>query len=95
MSYMLCPHCGETMEIFGSGGGEEVSVRLTQLTGAKVPLLGQVPLDTRLREGGDNGRPLVLADPDSPAALELRKIASGLAAKGRGLAGRMLTLTPR
>jgi ATP-binding protein involved in chromosome partitioning len=95
MSYMLCPHCGETMEIFGSGGGEEVALRLTQLTGAKVPLLGQVPLDTRLREGGDNGMPLVLSDPGSPAALELRKVADGLAAKGRGLAGRMLTLTPR
>ena len=95
MSYMVCPHCGEAMEIFGSGGGEEVSLRLTQLTGAKVGLLGQVPLDTRLREGGDNGTPLVLSDPDSPAAVELRKIADGLTAKGRGLAGRMLTLTPR
>ncbi|HUN36231.1 MAG TPA: P-loop NTPase [Trebonia sp.] len=95
MSYMLCPHCGETMEIFGSGGGEEVALRLTQLTGAKVPLLGQVPLDTRLREGGDNGTPLVLSDPGSPAAAELTKIAEGLATKGRGLAGRMLTLTPQ
>jgi ATP-binding protein involved in chromosome partitioning len=95
MSYMVCPHCGETMEIFGSGGGEEVALRLTQLTGAKVPLLGQVPLDTRLREGGDNGTPLVLSDPGSPAAAELTKIADGLVAKGRGLAGRMLTLTPR
>ncbi|HUN38541.1 MAG TPA: P-loop NTPase [Trebonia sp.] len=95
MSYMLCPHCGETMEIFGSGGGEEVALRLTQLTGAKVPLLGQVPLDTRLREGGDNGTPLVLSDPGSPAATELAKIADGLSGKGRGLAGRMLTLTPR
>jgi ATP-binding protein involved in chromosome partitioning len=95
MSYMVCPHCGEAMEIFGSGGGEEVSLRLTQLTGAKVPLLGQVPLDTRLREGGDNGTPLVLSDPASPAAVELTKVADGLSAKGRGLAGRMLTLTPR
>jgi ATP-binding protein involved in chromosome partitioning len=95
MSYLTCQHCGERTDIFGSGGGEEVTARLTQLTGAPVPLLGQVPLDTRLREGGDNGTPLVLADPSSPAALELTKIASGLAAKGRGLAGRMLTLTPR
>jgi ATP-binding protein involved in chromosome partitioning len=95
MSYMICPHCGEAMEIFGSGGGEEVSLRLTQLTGAKVPLLGQVPLDTRLREGGDNGTPLVLSDPASPAAVELTKIAGGLSTKGRGLVGRMLTLTPR
>ena len=95
MSYLACPHCGERMDIFGSGGGEAVSRQLTQLTGATVPLLGQIPLDTRLREGGDNGTPLVLADPASPAALELSKIASGLATRGRSLAGRMLTLSPR
>jgi ATP-binding protein involved in chromosome partitioning len=95
MSYMVCPHCGEQMDIFGSGGGEEVTRRLTELTGATVPLLGQVPLDTRLREGGDNGTPLVLSDPASPAALQLSKIAETLAGRGRGLAGRMLTLTPR
>jgi ATP-binding protein involved in chromosome partitioning len=83
------------MDIFGSGGGEAVSRQLTQLTGATVPLLGQIPLDTRLREGGDNGTPLVLADPASPAALELSKIASGLATRGRSLAGRMLSLSPR
>jgi ATP-binding protein involved in chromosome partitioning len=95
MSYLTCSHCGERTDIFGSGGGEEVATRLSQLTGAPVPLLGQVPLDTRLREGGDNGMPLVLADPSAPASLELTKVASALAAKGRGLAGRMLTLTPR
>jgi ATP-binding protein involved in chromosome partitioning len=94
MSYLACPHCGERMDIFGSGGGEEVSRKLAQLTGATVPLLGQIPLDTRLREGGDSGTPLVLSDPASPAALELSKIATGLATRGRGLAGRMLTLTP-
>src|SRR6516225_6222213 len=60
MSYLVCPHCGEQMDIFGSGGGEAVAEQLTRISGAKVPLLGQVPLDTRLREGGDNGTPLVL-----------------------------------
>jgi ATP-binding protein involved in chromosome partitioning len=95
MSYLVCPHCGEQMEIFGSGGGEAVATALTQLTGAAVPLLGQVPLDTRLREGGDNGNPLVLDDPSSPAALQLAKIADSLASRGRGLAGRMLGLSPR
>ena len=95
MSYLVCPHCGEQMEIFGSGGGEAVAEQLTRISGAKVPLLGQVPLDTRLREGGDNGTPLVLADPSSPAALELTKIAESLSTRGRGLAGRMLNLTPR
>jgi ATP-binding protein involved in chromosome partitioning len=58
-------------------------------------MLGQVPLDVRLREGGDSGTPLVLADPESPAALQLAKVADSLASKGRGLAGRMLSLSPR
>jgi ATP-binding protein involved in chromosome partitioning len=95
MSYLVCPHCGEQMDVFGSGGGEAVAATLSQLTGTTVPLLGQVPLDTRLREGGDNGTPLVLDDPTSPAALQLVKIAEALSSRGRGLAGRMLNLSPR
>jgi len=95
MSYLVCPHCGEQMEVFGSGGGEAVAAALSRLTGTTVPLLGQVPLDTRLREGGDNGNPLVLGDPSSPAALQLVKIADSMAGRGRGLAGRMLGLSPR
>ena len=95
MSYLVCPHCGEQMAVFGSGGGEAVAAKLSQLTGTTVPLLGQVPLDTRLREGGDNGTPLVLDDPSSPAALQLVKIADALSSRGRGLAGRMLNLSPR
>jgi len=95
MSYLVCPHCGEQTDVFGSGGGEAVAAKLSQLTGTTVPLLGQVPLDTRLREGGDNGTPLVLDDPSSPAALQLVKIADALSSRGRGLAGRMLNLSPR
>jgi len=95
MSYLVCPHCGEQMEVFGSGGGASVATALGRLTGAQVPLLGQVPLDVRLREGGDTGVPLVLDEPDSPAALALRKIADELGARRRGLAGRQLGLTPR
>ena len=94
MSYLLCPHCGEQMDVFGAGGGEAVAAALTGLTGTTVPLLGQVPLDVRLREGGDNGTPLVLADPSAPAALQLTKVAESLAGRGRGLAGRMLNLSP-
>src|SRR5580693_9479748 len=95
MSYLVCPHCGEQQEVFGSGGGASVAAALGRITGAPVPLLGQVPLDVRLREGGDAGMPLVLSDPDSPAALALRKIADEIGARGRGLAGRSLGLTPR
>jgi ATP-binding protein involved in chromosome partitioning len=95
MSYLVCAHCGEQTEIFGSGGGVSVAEALSRITGTQVPLLGQVPLDVRLREGGDAGIPLVLGEPDSPAALALMKIADELGARRRGLAGRQLGLTPR
>ena len=93
MSYLLCDHCGERNEIFGSGGGQTVADALTQSLGAQVPLLGQIPIDARLREGGDNGTPLVLSDPDAAAAKELRTIADRLAGRSRGLAGRPLSLS--
>jgi ATP-binding protein involved in chromosome partitioning len=95
MAYLNCPHCGEPMDVFGSGGGDSVAAALTKLTGADVPLLGQVPLDVRLREGGDAGLPLVLSDPSAVASQELTRIAQSLVRQGRGLAGRMLSLSPR
>ena len=79
--------------MFGSGGGEAVAAALTRVTGAPVPLLGKVPIDVRLREGGDRGVPLVLGDPESPVARQLTEIASALAGR-RGLAGRQLGLSP-
>jgi ATP-binding protein involved in chromosome partitioning len=94
MSYLPCPHCGERVEVFGTGGGQSVADTLTRIAGAPVPLLGEVPIDTRLREAGDRGVPLVLSDPDSPAAAQLSKIADGLANRSRSLAGRQLGLTP-
>jgi ATP-binding protein involved in chromosome partitioning len=94
MSDLACPHCGEHVEVFGSGGGQAVADALTRTIGAPVPLLGQVPIDVRLREGGDNGVPLVLSDPDSAAAKELRRVAEQLGTRTRGLAGRSLGLSP-
>jgi len=94
MSYLPCPHCSERIDVFGSGGGLAVAETLTRLTGAPVPLLGEVPIDTRLREAADAGMPLVLSDPDSAAAQQLRKIAENLSGRMRSLAGRQLGLTP-
>jgi ATP-binding protein involved in chromosome partitioning len=94
MSWLPCPHCGEPVEVFGSGGGRQVAEALTRTIGADVPLLGQVPIDLRLREGGDDGAPLVLTDPAAPAAAVLLDIAGGLAKRARGLAGMSLGLTP-
>jgi ATP-binding protein involved in chromosome partitioning len=94
MAGLPCPHCGEMVDVFGAGGGQAVADSLTQLLGAPVPLLGSVPIDPRLREGGDAGVPIVLAQPDSPAAVALRDIAEMLAGRSRSLVGRPLTLTP-
>ncbi|HUY44529.1 MAG TPA: Mrp/NBP35 family ATP-binding protein [Streptosporangiaceae bacterium] len=94
MSAMACPHCGEEVSVFGSGGGQAVADALTRVTGAPVPLLGQVPIDIRLREGGDQGIPLVLSNPESAAAQRLSGIADSLVSRSRGLAGRRLGLTP-
>ncbi|WP_370291691.1 Mrp/NBP35 family ATP-binding protein [Nocardioides sp.] len=84
----------EKLEIFGSGGGERVAATLSQRFGYDVPVLGRIPIDVALREGGDAGRPIVEAAPDSPAARELAGIAERLGGRGRGLAGLQLGLTP-
>jgi ATP-binding protein involved in chromosome partitioning len=99
MSYLLCPHCASDgkdhrIEIFGSGGGQRVATTLGGRFGYDVPLLGQIPIDVALREGGDVGRPIVDSDPTAPAAIELERIAAGLTQRGRGLAGMQLGLTP-
>jgi ATP-binding protein involved in chromosome partitioning len=94
MAYLPCPHCGERIEVFGAGGGQAVADTLTKVTGTPVPILGEVPIDTRLREAADSGMPLVLSDPDSPAAQQLRKIAEYLAGRSRSLSGRQLGLSP-
>jgi ATP-binding protein involved in chromosome partitioning len=94
MSYLPCPHCGESIDVFGSGGGQSVADSLTRSLGASVPLLGQIPIDVRLREGGDNGTPLVLSDPDTAASKVLLDITEALTGKPRGLAGMSLSLTP-
>jgi ATP-binding protein involved in chromosome partitioning len=93
MSWLELPD-GTRQEIFGSGGGQAVADSLTRSIGAPVELLGQIPLDTRLREGGDSGTPVVLGEPDSAAAVALRGIARNLGSRARGLAGRSLGLTP-
>jgi ATP-binding protein involved in chromosome partitioning len=62
MSDTTCGKCGEVISIFGSGGGEETSKRLSELVGANVPLLAKVAFNAQLREGGDAGNPLVLTD---------------------------------
>lgn len=94
MSGMPCPHCDELVDVFGTGGGKQVAEGLTRTTGAEVPVLGGIPIDIRMREGGDEGKPVVLSDPGSPAGSALRSIADRLAERERGLSGMSLGLTP-
>ena len=99
MSFLPCPHCAaegkeHRLEIFGAGGGARVAATLGHRFGYDVPVLGEVPIDPRLREGGDDGKPLVDADPTAPAAEALASVARHLAGRGRGLAGMQLGLSP-
>lgn len=74
MSYLELPD-GSRMDIFGSGGGESLA------TQAGVPFLGKVPIDPRVREGGDSGKPVLVAHPDFPVSQALRGIAEQIAAR--------------
>ncbi|MBI1802543.1 MAG: Mrp/NBP35 family ATP-binding protein, partial [Chloroflexi bacterium] len=75
MSYTICRDCGRREEPFGSGGGQQMAERF------KVPLLGQIPFDTRVRAGGDEGLPVVVRAPESAAAQALTHVAEMMAAK--------------
>jgi len=91
MSWLELPD-GSRMEVFGAGGGQTVADSLTKTIGASVPLLGQIPLDTRVREAGDAGTPIVLADPESPAAVAMGAVADKLALRRDSLVGKPLGL---
>ena len=80
MSYFLCGHCGERTEIFSHGGGERAAAKLG------VPFLGRVPIDPAIRDGGDSGNPIVVADPTSPQSAAFREIAQKIIAGVSGVA---------
>jgi len=80
MSYFLCGHCGERTEIFSHGGGERAAATLG------IPFLGHVPIDPAIRDGGDSGIPIVVADPASPQSAAFREIAQKIIAEVTGAA---------
>jgi ATP-binding protein involved in chromosome partitioning len=75
MSYFLCPHCGERTDVFGHGGAHAAADKLG------LDFLGEIPLDTRLRESGDSGVPIVSSDVESPVGQAFMEIARQVAAK--------------
>ena len=93
MSWLTQPD-GSKLEIFGSGGGQTVADRLTETLGDQVDVIGQIPLDVAAGAGSDAGIPIVLSDPDSPAATVITDVARKLTKRSRGLAGRSLGLSP-
>ncbi|HLU25815.1 MAG TPA: Mrp/NBP35 family ATP-binding protein [Longimicrobiales bacterium] len=83
MSGFECPHCGGHVDIFGRGGGRTLAEDM------HVPFLGEIPLDRDVRVAGDEGRPTVVAKPDSAAAAAFRAVAEHLIARLEGVpAGR-------
>ena len=75
MSYFVCGHCQGRTDIFGTGGGSRMAEDL------KIPFLGEVPIDTRVREGGDEGRPIVAVLPEAPASEAFRAVAGKVASQ--------------
>ena len=75
MSYFVCGHCQERTDIFGNGGGRKIAEEM------QIPFLGEVPIDIRVRSGGDEGLPIVSAAPDAPAAQAFLAVASQVAAQ--------------
>jgi ATP-binding protein involved in chromosome partitioning len=75
MSYFVCGHCQERTDIFGNGGGRRMAEEM------EIPFLGEVPIDTRVRQGGDEGKPIVSLAPEAPAAIAFQEIAGKVAAQ--------------
>ena len=92
MATFICPDCDTPHDLFGSGGGDELAEAL------ETDLLGRIPIDIQLREGSDAGTPLVVGDPDSPAAKVIEQIARTLGERKEaetpsGIVGRKLPLS--
>lgn len=87
MSAYVDAQTGATIALFGEGGGAETSRRLSTLVGAEVPFVASVPFDVDLREGGDNGAPIVWAKPESPAAQSFFSVVDQLAPRKKSLIG--------
>jgi ATP-binding protein involved in chromosome partitioning len=75
MSSFVCPSCNAVHDIFARGGGERAARQLD------IPFLGSIPIDPRIRAGGDAGAPMIISHPDSPASAAFRETASALAGR--------------
>ncbi len=92
MSWLVQPD-GSKLELFGNGGGQDVAARLSALSNAEVPVLGQIPLSIALREGSDAGSPITISNPSDTAASAIREIAEKISQDRIGLAGKKLRVS--
>ncbi|MDH5564529.1 MAG: Mrp/NBP35 family ATP-binding protein [Nitrospirota bacterium] len=88
MSYFVCGHCGERTEIFSFGGGEQAAKKF------EIPFLGRIPLDPAIREGGDQGSPIVVGHPESPQSQAIVQIARTLVSQLKQAEGETSGSTP-
>ena len=93
MGDMSCPKCGEKTSLFGQGGGVESAKRLSNLIGADVPLIASIPFTPNLREGGDQGKPIVISEPDSEASKAFAQLAEKLGKRSQSIVGRRLPVS--
>ena len=93
MSDSTCAKCGEPIAIFGTGGGLETAKQLSELVGADVSLIGQIPFAPALREGGDIGNPIVISDPTSPASEAFAAIVEKITLRPKSLVGVRLSVS--
>jgi ATP-binding protein involved in chromosome partitioning len=89
MSYFVCPHCGERTEIFSHGGARREAVKLG------ADFLGEIPLDTEIRKTSDEGRPIVVSNPDSPHSKIYGEIADKVWEKALVILGERERKAPR
>jgi ATP-binding protein involved in chromosome partitioning len=89
MSFFVCPHCHARSEVFLAGGGGRLAAELG------VPLLGQIPLQAGMAELADRGRPIVVGEPDSPAAVALAELARAVTARAAGTSPALPITAPR
>ena len=92
MSESPCPHCGEPIALFGSGGGVETSKRLSSLVNYEVPLLAKIPFDSHLRDGGDQGTPAYLSAEGGVIKNSFDELLNSLLVRPHSLVGVPLSL---
>ena len=89
MSYFVCPHCHEVTEIFSHGGARREAAKFD------TDFLGEIPLDMAIRETSDEGRPIVVSQPDSPHSAAYRAIADKVWDKAQAILGLQEKKVPR